>query len=110
MGAEHYIPARVRPTRRAGGWNLVYEGVTNHTPDPDVDWTRTYLWGLDLSGSLQGASGVGGLFKSKGDGSRKDAKHAKVWAGRPEDETTGLTEHELFGRSRPSVLLAIFAP
>lgn len=43
------------------GWNLVRETVqpstTNHEPS-----TILYTWGNDLSGSLQGAGGVGGLL------------------------------------------------
>jgi RHS repeat-associated protein len=37
------------------GWNLIaeYTGTT---------LTRTYVWGMDLSGSMQGAGGVGGLI------------------------------------------------
>ncbi|MCX6865295.1 MAG: hypothetical protein NTV46_03570 [Verrucomicrobia bacterium] len=37
------------------GWNLIaeYTGTT---------LTRTYVWGMDLSGSMQGAGGVGGLL------------------------------------------------
>ena len=39
------------------GWNLVAElNATNNTV------VRSYVWGLDLSGSLQGAGGVGGLL------------------------------------------------
>ena len=46
------------------GWNLVYErevagGVTNET---------FYCWGKDLSGTLQGAGGVGGLLYLKRNG------------------------------------------
>jgi RHS repeat-associated protein len=40
------------------GWNLIAEldaGSSN-------DRVRTYIWGTDLSGSLQGAGGVGGLI------------------------------------------------
>ena len=38
------------------GWNLVAElNATNN------DLIRSYAWGLDLSGSEQGAGGVGGL-------------------------------------------------
>jgi RHS repeat-associated protein len=40
------------------GWNLVAElNATNQNV------VRSYLWGLDLSGSVQGAGGVGGLLK-----------------------------------------------
>jgi RHS repeat-associated protein len=39
------------------GWNLVAElNATNDTP------LRTYAWGLDLSGTMDGAGGVGGLL------------------------------------------------
>ncbi|MCL5098588.1 MAG: hypothetical protein M1608_13875, partial [Candidatus Omnitrophica bacterium] len=39
------------------GWNLVAEiNSTNHA------LVRSYLWGLDLSGTPQGAGGVGGLL------------------------------------------------
>ncbi len=44
------------------GWNVVAEFSA---PDPaSVNLTRskTYTWGLDLSGTLQGAGGVGGLL------------------------------------------------
>lgn len=39
------------------GWNLVAE------TKPDNSKIRTYMWGNDLSGSLQGAGGVGGLLE-----------------------------------------------
>jgi len=40
------------------GWNLLYEydSTSSHNPK------RTYIWGLDLSGTLQGAGGTGGLL------------------------------------------------
>ncbi|MCP5404606.1 MAG: hypothetical protein H6922_00055, partial [Pseudomonadaceae bacterium] len=40
------------------GWNLIaeYSGTT---------LTKTYTWGMDLSGSMQGAGGVGGLLAVK---------------------------------------------
>ncbi len=38
------------------GWNLIAELQPNNTP------IRTYVWGTDLSGSTQGAGGVGGLL------------------------------------------------
>jgi RHS repeat-associated protein len=42
------------------GWNLIVEQQKR----PNGQWRklRTYLWGQDLSGSLQGAGGVGGLL------------------------------------------------
>ncbi len=39
------------------GWNLLLELA----PDTPIV-TQSYLWGLDLSGTLQGAGGVGGLL------------------------------------------------
>ncbi|HEV2208262.1 MAG TPA: RHS repeat-associated core domain-containing protein [Verrucomicrobiae bacterium] len=39
------------------GWNLLGEINTANSP------VRTYMWGLDLSGSLQGAGGVGGMLE-----------------------------------------------
>ncbi len=39
------------------GWNLIAE----KTSDPS-SVTSYYVWGLDLSGSLQGAGGIGGLL------------------------------------------------
>jgi hypothetical protein len=40
------------------GWNLVREVVTADSSTA----TNVYFWGLDLSGSLQGAGGIGGLL------------------------------------------------
>src|SRR5258706_13116396 len=40
------------------GWNLIAElNGTNNTV------VRSYMWGTDLSGSMQGAGGVGGLLE-----------------------------------------------
>jgi len=38
------------------GWNLIAESAGNDAP------ARSYTWGLDASGSMQGAGGVGGLL------------------------------------------------
>ena len=46
------------------GWNVV--AVLNAASSNAL--LRTYTWGMDLSGSLQGAGGVGGLLSTK-DGS-----------------------------------------
>ncbi|MDI9382261.1 MAG: hypothetical protein QM845_15530, partial [Verrucomicrobiota bacterium] len=40
------------------GWNVVAELDANATNAR----LRTYVWGLDLSGTRQGAGGVGGLL------------------------------------------------
>ena len=42
------------------GWNLLAEIVD--TPTPPYSDTNLYTWGLDLSGSIHGAAGVGGLL------------------------------------------------
>ena len=47
------------------GWNLIYEHVANTNGAID---TFQYFWGRDLSGSLQGAGGVGGLLYIKHNG------------------------------------------
>ncbi len=39
------------------GWNVIAE------LDGDGSVTRTFVWGLDVSGTLQGAGGVGGLLQ-----------------------------------------------
>jgi RHS repeat-associated protein len=48
------------------GWNLVAELGINKPWSLPTAWTlytyRTHLWGPDLSGSLQGAGGIGGLL------------------------------------------------
>jgi RHS repeat-associated protein len=44
------------------GWNLLAEfGVSSSSPLA-FTLTRSFVWGLDLSGSFQGAGGVGGLL------------------------------------------------
>ncbi len=40
------------------GWNVIWEGGTINA----TSVTRAYVWGLDLSGTFQGAGGVGGLL------------------------------------------------
>ena len=40
------------------GWNLIQETTTTDSGES----TEYYAWGLDLSGSLQGAGGIGGLL------------------------------------------------
>ena len=43
------------------GWNMIAEIFSSGS-------ARYYLWGLDLSGSLQGAGGIGGLLAASLDG------------------------------------------
>jgi len=48
------------------GWNPIAEFCTGDSQiDPSTNY---YTWGLDLSGSLQGAGGVGGLLATIQDG------------------------------------------
>ena len=44
------------------GWNLISE--VGQRP-PDAPFTNFYVYGLDLSGSLQGAGGIGGLLAAQ---------------------------------------------
>ncbi|MBP5320047.1 MAG: RHS repeat-associated core domain-containing protein [Kiritimatiellae bacterium] len=44
------------------GWNLIHETVTETAGAATNVTERQYFWGPDLSGSLQGAGGVGGLL------------------------------------------------
>ena len=48
------------------GWNLIHEHRYDYQDDSDTD--IEYFWGPDLSGSLQGAGGVGGLVAVSIDG------------------------------------------
>jgi len=49
------------------GWNLV--AVLDASSPSPFALSRTYTWGTDLSGSMQGAGGVGGLLSFKDGGS-----------------------------------------
>ena len=57
-----------------GGWNIVKEEVIDFRPPykyPSMQQSRNwtyYTWGLDQSGTLQGAGGVGGLTLVSRDG------------------------------------------
>jgi RHS repeat-associated protein len=44
------------------GWNCVAELAV--TPGPTFTLTKSYTWGIDLSGTLSGAGGVGGLLSA----------------------------------------------
>ncbi len=44
------------------GWNLAAEYSVANTQPSTLNHQRSYTWGLDLSGTLQGAGGVGGLL------------------------------------------------
>ncbi len=44
------------------GWNPVAEYSFSSLPTPSTALVKSYVWGLNLSGGLQGAGGVGGLL------------------------------------------------
>ncbi len=44
------------------GWNVIRETVAVGSGSPQTVSTNLYTWGIDLSGSLQGAGGIGGLL------------------------------------------------
>lgn len=50
------------------GWNLLAEAEGINNTDGTFThgrWLRTYYWGQDLSGTMEGAGGVGGLLAAK---------------------------------------------
>jgi len=60
---------RIRTTDAAGprlevydGWNRVAEYELLNAQPTTLNLKRSFTWGLDLSGTLQGAGGVGGLL------------------------------------------------
>jgi len=48
------------------GWNLIFVPSLRQSsilnPESQIQTTKSFVWGLDLSGSQQGAGGVGGLL------------------------------------------------
>ncbi|MGI6496213.1 MAG: RHS repeat-associated core domain-containing protein [Kiritimatiellia bacterium] len=50
------------------GWNVIRETVAVGSGSPQSVGTNLYTWGLDLSGTLQGAGGIGGLLAASLDG------------------------------------------
>ena len=88
------------------GWNLIKETMT---PEGGAQTAKHYIWGLDLSQSLQGAGGVGGLlavitnpdgdFDSDGD---VDGSDLALLANGSETLATDLFA-SLYGRQRMSV-------
>jgi len=57
-----------------GGWNVEAEVDVSHAP------LRTYMWGLDLTGSVQDGGGVGGLI-GLGDGVGGNGFHFVAFDG-----------------------------
>jgi RHS repeat-associated protein len=83
------------------GWNLVAE------VDGDGELARSYVWGTDASGSLQGAGGVGGLLfatQHRGPGNGTSAVFAdangnvSLLADMATQAVTASYEYDPFGR------------
>lgn len=69
---EVHPDTTVKITRKLyDGWNLLAEYDTGSAGILPASPTRTHLWGLDLSGSLQNAGGVGGLLSIKEGGTTR---------------------------------------
>ena len=97
------------------GWNLL--GALDGTNNSIV---RSFLWGLDLSGSLQGAGGVGGLICFKQHSGSLTGTHFAAYDGNGNvmalvDGKTGSTsaryEYDPFGQAiRASGTMALLNP
>ena len=81
------------------GWNLLAELVT---PEGGAETVTRYVWGLDLSQSLQGAGGIGGLLlQDTGTKTRLYTYEANGNVGQLVDGSTGAVvahyEYDPFG-------------
>ena len=86
------------------GWNLIAELVT---PGSGAETVTRYVWGLDLSQSLQGAGGIGGLLMQEKDDAAGQTRtrlytyEANGNVGQLVDGTTGAVvahyEYDPFG-------------
>ena len=97
------------------GWNLL--GAFDGTNAAII---RSFLWGLDLSGSMQGAGGVGGLIAFRQHSGSLAGSHFAAYDGNGNvmalvDGTTGNTsaryEYDPFGQTiRASGTMAVVNP
>lgn len=97
------------------GWNLL--GAFNGTNAAII---RSFLWGLDLSGSMQGAGGVGGLIAFRQHSGSLAGSHFAAYDGNGNvmalvDGKTGSTsaryEYDPFGQTiRASGTMAVVNP
>lgn len=65
QNAYDYLGRRVRKATATATNTFVYDGwnlLREKSVSGGTSTTNSYLWGLDLSGTLQGAGGVGGLL------------------------------------------------
>ncbi len=82
------------------GWNLIAE------TDASGTLTRRYAWGLDVSGTSQGAGGVGGLLLIQ-DGANQyyplyDASHSVIGLYNASGGIDSAYEYDPFGRTQTS--------
>jgi RHS repeat-associated protein len=81
------------------GWNLLYEmDVVTAAP------TRRYVWGLDLSQSMQGAGGVGGLLFTEASGTSHGVTYdangnISEYIDLSDGSITAHLEYDAFGRT-----------
>ncbi len=83
------------------GWNLVAE-LTRDTATSTYSVNATYVWGLDLSGSQQGAGGVGGLLWSTNDSGTQSPGYDGngniiSWVDQSTGEITAENDYTAFG-------------
>ena len=60
--AYDYKSRRITKTVGATETNFIYEGWNPIAEFSGTTLSKSYVWGMDLSGSMQGAGGVGGLL------------------------------------------------
>ncbi len=100
-GLWHHSLGATKETRFVyNGWNLIAE------TDSSGNIEKSYTWGLDASGSTQGAGGVGGLLMIK-DGSNTyvpvyDSSHNVIALHEKNNPTTHVAgyDYDAFGRSK----------
>ncbi len=97
----HHSLSATKETRFVyNGWNLISE------TDSSGDIEKSYTWGLDASGSTQGAGGVGGLLMIKDGGNTYvpvyDSSHNVIALHEKNNPTTHVAgyDYDAFGRSK----------
>jgi RHS repeat-associated protein len=85
------------------GWNVIRETVAVGSGSPQTLSTNLYTWGLDLSGSLQGAGGIGGLLAASLEGTNAiycyDANGNLGQLVSPDGELLAHYEYSPFGET-----------
>jgi RHS repeat-associated protein len=93
------------------GWNVIYEAnqksqISNNEIASTINSSKSYIWGLDLSNSLQGAGGVGGLLATKTTNANLTQSHFHIYdaSGNTSElvDTSGIIsahyEYDAFGK------------